>query len=380
MKSQNIGVLAGVLFGLMSIGLKAADSGSVVLDEIGVKNLGIQTVVAEESAFTESVFTLGRIEFVPTRSAAVSSRISGKLVELNVAIGDTVNSGQTVAKVESRQPGDPPPVIPLTAPVSGLVMRSDSKLGDPVEPEKPIIEIVDLSEVYAVSRVPEYFAGSVKPGTKAKIRIPALGDKDFEGTMLRFGTAADQENGTIDAVFALPNKDLALRPGMRAEFDIILSHRENILSVPKDSLQGSPTTRHVYVKDITVPNAFVKAPVQLGATSGDRVEILSGIFPGDEVVTRGSYALGFAGGGGGVSIKEALDAAHGHDHNEDGSEMTPEQAAAKKAASNGGGSHDHAEKPSGLSMREIALMISTGVLAILLVGMAVMQWKTKNNA
>ncbi|MED5417883.1 MAG: hypothetical protein VYA27_04235, partial [Verrucomicrobiota bacterium] len=63
-------------------------------------------------------------------------------------------------------------------------------------------------------------------------------------------------------------------------------------------------------------------------------EIISGLFAGDDVVTRGAYGLNFAKGGSGISLKEALDAAHGHEHNEDGSEMTSKQRtdrAAKKA-------------------------------------------------
>ncbi|MBT5706623.1 MAG: hypothetical protein HOI66_09900 [Verrucomicrobia bacterium] len=62
------------------------------------------------------------------------------------------------------------------------------------------------------------------------------------------------------------------------------------------------------------------------------VEILNGMFPGDEVVSRGAYALAFAGAGN-ISLKEALDAAHGHEHNEDGSEMT---ASDRKNSSEGG--------------------------------------------
>lgn len=356
----------------------AADSGSVILDEIGVKNLGIETIVAEETTFTETAFSLGRIEAIPTKSGTLSSRIPGRLVDLTVTAGDSVEKGQELAKVESRQPGNPPPVISLTSPVKGLVMQAASRLGDPVEPDKVILEITDLSEVYAVSRVPEYQAGLIKPGSKAVIKIPALGESSFEAELVRFGTEADPQSGTVDAIFILPNKDLTLRPGMRAEFEIVLSLRENVLSVPKNALQGNPSNRHVYVKDFTVPNAFVKAPVQQGRSSGDQVEIISGIFPGDEVVTRGSYALGFAGGGAGMSLKEALDAAHGHQHNEDGSEMTPEQAAAAKAKEAGGDAHAHGEK-SGISMRELFFMCATGILAILLVVMSVMPRKTVEN-
>jgi len=65
------------------------------------------------------------------------------------------------------------------------------------------------------------------------------------------------------------------------------------------------------------------------------VEIVSGLLPADEVVTRGAYSLSFAGGGS-VSLKEALDAAHGHEHAADGGELTPEKKAEMTAAKNGG--------------------------------------------
>ncbi len=363
MKLSHILCLGALLFPYVA--LSAESSGTVLLTEQGVKNLGIETVMVEESDFEETAFALGRIETIPGRTGAVSSRISGRLVELRVAPGDTVSQDQIVARVESRQPGDPPPVIPLHAPLQGLVMSADARLGDPVEPDKALLEITDLSEVYAVARVPDYQAGRVKPGTKARIRVAALGDKEFEGELLRFGTVADAESGTIDAYFLLPNPEGVLRPGMRAEFSIILSSREGVLSVPRTALQGNPANRHVYVKHMTLENAFDKVSVQTGEISTDRVEIVDGLFPGDEVVTRGSYSLGYAGAGGGVSLKEALDAAHGHEHNEDGSEFTPEQKAAREAEKAGADGHSHGS--GGSRGREIFFMITTGIFAVLLV-------------
>jgi len=69
------------------------------------------------------------------------------------------------------------------------------------------------------------------------------------------------------------------------------------------------------------------------------VEILSGLLPGDKVITRGAYSLAFAGGGS-VSLKEALDAAHGHEHAADGSELKPGESGAKS-----GGGHPHEHHP-----------------------------------
>jgi hypothetical protein len=105
-------------------------------------------------------------------------------------------------------------------------------------------------------------------------------------------------------------------------------------------------------------NAFVRVPVTVGEIGAERLEITAGLLPGDEVVTRGSYALSFAGKGS-ASLKEALDAAHGHPHNEDGTEMSKEEIAAAGA---GGGDHAH----GGGGPLVIFLAIACGVLFVLL--------------
>lgn len=316
---------------------------TVVLDETGVKNLRIETVEAEETDFEQTIFSLGRIEAIPSKVAAVSSRISGRVVELKVTLGDTVKKDDEVAKIESRQPGDPPPVITLKAPLSGLVTHVDARLGDPLDPEKSLLEITDLSEVYAVARVPEHQAGRMKQGAVAHIKVAALPNEKFDGELLRFGTSADKESGTIDAIFRLINPGGQLRADMRAEFSIVMSKRSNVVSVPRAALQGEASNRFVYVKDFDLSNAFVKTQVQVGEMNDRFVEIATGLLPADEVVTRGAYSLSFAGASS-VSLKDALDAAHGHEHAADGGELTPEKKAEMEAAKKGAsGGHDHDE-------------------------------------
>jgi hypothetical protein len=109
---------------------------------------------------------------------------------------------------------------------------------------------------------------------------------------------------------------------MRAEFSIVTAKRTDVTSVPRAALQGTPANRFVYVKDFDLPHAFVKTPVVTGASNERVVEIVSGLLPADEVVTQGAYSLAFAGAGT-LSLKEALDAAHGHPHAADGSELKP---------------------------------------------------------
>jgi multidrug efflux pump subunit AcrA (membrane-fusion protein) len=337
---------------------------TVVLDEIGVKNLRIETVAAEETSFDETVFALGRLEVLPGKKGVVSSRVAGRAQSV-IALPDMqCDLGDELVWVESRQAGDPPPVVRLDAPISGTIARVNVAVGQPVEPGDSLIEIYDLETVEAIAAVPGHRAGALRKGMVAQIRVAGFPDNVFEAELNHLGADADPETGTVEAAFHVPNPEGTLRPGLRAEFSIVISQREGVMSIPREAVQGEGANRFVFIKDYDLPNAFVKTPVVLGAHNDRFIEVVEGLLPGDEVVIRGGYSLAFAGKGS-VSLREALDAAHGHPHNEDGSEMTPEQVAAAQAASGAGPGvgHGHAEDPG----RVLFWQIACGVLAVLLV-------------
>ena len=331
----------------------ARNANTVILNETGVKNLRIETVMVEESEFEESVFALGRIDVYPGRRAVISSHIAGRALEVFAKHDHPITKGTVALIVESRQPGNPPPRVEIAAPISGLVSATHIVPGEPVEPDKVLAEILDLSEVYALARVPEHLAGQLKPGLKASITVPAAGNQVFEADLEHLGATADAASGTVEAAFHVENPKLDLRPGMRAEFSLVLKKRAGVMSIPRTALQGDAANRFVYVKDFDLPNAFVKTPVVVGEINDRSVEIVSGLLPADEVVTHGAYSLAFAGGGS-VSLKAALDAAHGHEHAEDGSELKD----APRTPAN----------PAGTSSGQSPFwMIVSGILFILLI-------------
>ncbi|MGB6220071.1 efflux RND transporter periplasmic adaptor subunit [Haloferula sp.] len=361
--------------GLTTSGLSAQDrqKNTVLLDEVGVKNLRLETVMVEERDFDSTVFAVGRVEEVPGNQHSVSSRIPGRAVEVNAFIGERVKKGQTLVKVESRQPGNPPPTIELKAVHDGLVIESHVLQGQPVEPDTELFDISDRTEMWVVAQIPEQLAAGIGPGTKARITFPALGGEPIVAELLRFGVNANREAGAVEGVFQVSNTDGKLQPGMRAEFSIIVSSRPNVLSIPEESLQGDPAARVVYVKDYDLPNAFVRAPVVVGKKGGGWVEVKEGLFPGDEVVTRGSYSLGFVGGGAGPSLKDALDAAHGHKHAEDGSELTE---GAKGA--DAGQEDEHAHEGGGGAPKWL-IYYSVGISIVVLL-LAQMLWNSKRQS
>jgi cobalt-zinc-cadmium efflux system membrane fusion protein len=335
----------------------------IILDPVAYRNLGLH----EEGAITEASdeefqvteFALGRIEVLPSKRAVVSTRIPGRAQTVIGKEDMQCEAGDELLWVESRQPGDPPPIIRVDAPIAGTIAKVNVAQGQPVEPGMALMEIYDLSIVEAVAAVPQHLAGKIGKGMEARIKVAGW-DDEWTAELAHIGADADAESGTLEAAFHVPNDDRRLRPGMRAEFHLILSKIPGVQSVPREAVLTEPAGRYVFVKDYELPRAFVKSPVATGAENDRFIEITGGLNPGDEIVSKGScaYALSFAGKGS-VSLKEALDAAHGHPHNEDGSEMTAEQRA--RAAASGGADHHHEEGGA------LLWQITSGVLLLLLV-------------
>lgn len=320
-------LLLSLLLSLLPAAHADRAASTIVLDEAGLLNLGLETVPAEEADFEETIRVQGRLRTLPGKRAVVSSRIAGRAVQVPAYPDRAVVAGEPLVIVESRLPGDPPPQVTLTAPMDGLVAELAIVPGEPVQPERALLAVLDLSALHALAEVPEHLVGRVRRDQTVRLSVPAFPGRLWEAYVEHLGAVMDEASGTLEVAAHVTNPGLRLRPGMRAEFEIVTGVRSNVLAIPRTAVQGEGAERFVFIRDYELPNAFVKTPVVTGARNGQLVEVVQGLFPGDEVVTRGAYALGFAGRGS-VSLKEALDAAHGHPHNEDGSEMTPEQLAA----------------------------------------------------
>ncbi|NJM37534.1 MAG: efflux RND transporter periplasmic adaptor subunit [Akkermansiaceae bacterium] len=256
----------------------ASEIDTIILDANGVKNLRIETVEVAETDFETTVFALVTSEAVPEKRSILSSRISGRVAETSLKVGAYVTKGEKLVLIESRQPGDPPPAVWLTAPADGTVLSVGTLLGSPVEPSDSLAEIADLKTMRIVATVPQVIAAKFKQGTQARIRFPIQPDKEYMATLLKFAacpcpdpacalgqdlSTRSNEKEHVDranagVVFTLENPDNQLRPGMNAECQIILDRRENIVSVPRSALQGDSSNRFVFVKHFDLPNAFVK--------------------------------------------------------------------------------------------------------------------------
>lgn len=273
---------------------EAGDSGAtgpVLITAEAKKNLALEVAEAQVRTLDKTVTLIGQIEGIPNRSAAITSRISGRVVGLLVTEGQQVKKGQALVEVESRQPGEPPPRVKYTSPIDGVVTDRHAILGDTVEPDKHLLEVMDLNEVYAEGRIYEGQVPWIKIGQKARVLVESYPDKLFNGTVELMGGALDAESRTLKVWIRIPNEDGLLRPNMRATLNIVTGEAESVVAVPKSAVLGESGQFFVFVQSDTNDLEFERRTVVTGITDDQFIEAIEGVYPSDKVVTVGNYQL-----------------------------------------------------------------------------------------
>ncbi len=122
-------------------------SGPITITAEAKTNLALKVEEAGLRTLEKTFMVIGQIEPIPSRSAAVTSRISGRVVDIKAMEGQLVKKGEPLIEIESRQVGNPPPRVQYSAPIDGVVTDRDVVLNDSIEPDKHLLEIVDMSEL-----------------------------------------------------------------------------------------------------------------------------------------------------------------------------------------------------------------------------------------
>jgi membrane fusion protein (multidrug efflux system) len=176
----------------------------------------------------------------------------------------------------------------ITAPISGVVAQRMFKPGNLIALNTPAFRIVNTAHLEAVLNVPEREMGRLTPGLPVRMGVDAIGDgRGFEGRIDRISPVVDSGSGTFRVVCAFDNAP-ELRPGMFGRIEVVYDQREDALTVPRIALLEDEGEPAVYV---VKGNKAQKVPVQLGYSTGELAEIVSGLKEGDQVVTAGKVAI-----------------------------------------------------------------------------------------
>jgi membrane fusion protein, heavy metal efflux system len=177
----------------------------------------------------------------------------------------------------------------VPAPIDGVVTERAANVGLNVDAGTKLFTVVDLSTVWIVADVFERDFSHVRVGSEAAITTPAYPGTTLRGRVSYIDPQVTVATRTAKVRIEVANPRGDLRLGMYADVAISTGETNARLMVPRTSIQHIGNRSVVYLADAQQPGRFVERTVTMGSSSGDRVEILSGVQPGDVVVTDGSF-------------------------------------------------------------------------------------------
>jgi membrane fusion protein (multidrug efflux system) len=184
----------------------------------------------------------------------------------------------------------------IRAPFSGILGIRAVDRGEYLMSGQAIVPLQSLDPVYVNFDVPQQEVADVPIGARVRISAQELAGFVHEGRISAIDSVVDRStrNFQVQATFA--NPEGRLRPGMFVNAEVILQHAEKVIPIPASSIQYAPFGDSVYVVDATDgpggPGRVARQQfVKLGASRGDLVAVISGIQPGEEIVTSGTFKL-----------------------------------------------------------------------------------------
>lgn len=296
------------------------------------------TIVGRENAARE-IRTTGKVQADERKVFSQTTHVPGRIEQLKVNYtGEYVHRGQTLAvlyspdlitaqqelfeayKVRESQPGlyaaareklrnwrfseryvdnlvekgTPVESFPISADVSGIVLKKNVNLGDYIGRGTPLYEIADLSRVWILLDVYENDMPWVRVGDPVVFSAQSLPGQSFHGTITFIDPVLDPQTRVASARVEMVNDGMALKPGMFVNGVVESAGRklEDVLIIPKSAVMWTGERSVVYLKRETDQNiGFEMRMVTLGPSVSDGYVVRDGLDADDEIVTHGTFAV-----------------------------------------------------------------------------------------
>lgn len=171
----------------------------------------------------------------------------------------------------------------ISAPFAGIVGLRSVSVGDYVNQGQDLAPLEAIDPLKVDFRVPEMYLSKVGVGQQLTLRLDALPGQERQGLVYAVSPLVDAGGRSILLRATVANKDALLRPGMFARVQLLFN-QDKALVAPEAALSPSGETQYVYrVKD----GRAEKREVTIGERREGRVEILTGVAAGDQLVVAG---------------------------------------------------------------------------------------------
>jgi Cu(I)/Ag(I) efflux system membrane fusion protein len=305
----------------------------------------VATVEAKKSSFTKEINAVGIVQFDQSRQAKVTAWIAGRIDRLNVStVGAFVSKERPVAEVyspdllstqqeyllaiksrdqlknspipsiagsgeglvssarqrlmlfgvkesqiaELERAGKPNIRLPIYTPLSGVVIEKMVQQGQYVNTGDVLFNIADLSRVWVEVEVYENEFPNIHLGQQVEIRSQSFPGRPFSGRIAYIYPFLDPKTRTVKARVEMANPGMKLKPDMFVNA-IIKVPLGSAIVVPVTAVMDTGKRQVVWVE--SSPGMFEPRDVQVGQQSDDKMQILSGLKPGDKVAVSGAYLI-----------------------------------------------------------------------------------------
>jgi len=187
----------------------------------------------------------------------------------------------------------------IAAPFDGIAGIRQVDLGQYLNVGSTIAPLQSLDPIYVEFSIPQQDIDQVVLGKKVRIRADGIDGHEFEGAITAIDSKVDEATRNITIQGTVENPDHLLRPGMYVNVDVLLPEQQGVVAIPSTAIEYAPYGDSVFIihaaaapgPDGKIGKEVVQQFVKLGPTRGDQVAVLSGVKPGDEVVTSGVFKL-----------------------------------------------------------------------------------------
>ena len=185
----------------------------------------------------------------------------------------------------------------IRAPFSGVLGIRQVNLGQYLSAGDPVVPLQSLHPIYVNFGVPQQDTARVRVGGRIRVTTDDLSGVEFTGRVTAVDSVVSPETRNVQVQATVPNPGGKLRPGMFVQTSVVTGATRSNVSLPASAISYAPFGDSVFVlADMKGPGGQTyrgarQQFVKLGPSRGDRVAVLSGVNPGDEVVTSGTFKL-----------------------------------------------------------------------------------------
>ena len=177
----------------------------------------------------------------------------------------------------------------IVAPIDGVIVDLPYYTqGTQVETGKTIVKIMDYQIMYMDVQLPEKYISVIKPGQIARLTNYTIPEDTIIGKITQLSPAINADTRTFKGNISIENRNYILRPGMFVKADIVTSHKDSVIVVPKTIILSRQKGKTVFIVDRGVATERI---IETGLENITDVEVIRGLAKNDRLVTSGFETL-----------------------------------------------------------------------------------------